>query len=159
MEHQINNVMDFVRIRKLHLKKIPLHKLIDDTMNTLIVPNGITIKKPIENPNIQCDTEQFLILFYNIMYNAIQKLENNGNIIINYDHDDLNNIIKIQDSGESIPDEIISKIFEPLYTTKYQGTGLGLASCKQIMEQHKGTIKVENNPTTFIITVPKDMKQ
>ena len=158
MEHQINNVMDFVRIRKLNLTKIPLHKLIDDAIYTLIVPSGITIKKPIENPIIQCDAEQFLILFYNIIHNAIQKLENNGSIIINYYHDDLNNIIKIQDSGESIPDEIISKIFEPLFTTKHRGTGLGLASCEQIVKQHNGTIKVENNPTTFIILVPKDIK-
>jgi len=160
MEHQINNVMDFVRIRKLHLQKISLHKLIDDTLNSLIIPNGITIKKPIENPSIQCDVEQFLILFYNVVYNAIQKLEKNGgDIIINYEQNDVNNIIKIQDSGEAIPDETISKIFEPLFTTKYQGTGLGLASCKQIVKQHKGTIRVKNNPTTFIITIPKDLKE
>lgn len=158
MQHQIDNVMDFVRVRKLNLSKISLHTLIEDSINSLSIPNGITIKKPIENPNIVCDAEQFLIVFNNIIFNAIQKLENYGSITIIYNQDDSNNIIKILDSGESIPDEIMSKIFEPLFTTKYQGTGLGLASCKQIIDQHMGTIKVENNPTTFIVTIPKDMK-
>lgn len=159
MQHQIDNVMDFVRVRKLNLSEIPLHTLIEDSVNSLSIPDGIIIKKPIENPNIVCDAEQFLIVFNNIILNAIQKLENYGNITIIYDQDDSNNIIKVQDSGESIPDKIMSKIFEPLFTTKYQGTGLGLASCEQIINQHGGTIKVENNPTTFIITVPKDVKQ
>ncbi len=159
MENQIYNVMDFVRVRKLNLNKISLHKLIDDSVNSLVIPNGITINKPNENLKIDCDEEQLLIVFNNIIFNAIQKLKNDGSITIVYDQDDLNNIIKIQDSGEVIPDEIIKKIFEPLFTTKYEGTGLGLASCKQIIEQHGGTIEVENNPTSFVITIPKDVKE
>lgn len=53
------------------------------------------------------------------------------------------------DSGDGISDENISKIFEPLFTTKQKGTGLGLASCKNIVEQHNGEISVTNNPTTL----------
>ena len=66
--------------------------------------------------------------------------------------------IEIQDSGPGIPDEIISTIFDPLVTTKQRGTGLGLASCKSIVEQHKGTISVKNNPTTFHIKIPKNLE-
>lgn len=50
--------------------------------------------------------------------------------------------IKIEDSGIIIPKEVLLKIFEPLFTTKQEGTGLGLSSCKNIIEQHRGTIKV-----------------
>ena len=53
---------------------------------------------------------------------------------------------------------MLLEIFEPLVTTKEKGTGLGLSSCKNIIEQHKGTIKAKNDPTTFTIKIPKDLK-
>jgi signal transduction histidine kinase len=62
---------------------------------------------------------------------------------------------KTTDSGRGISDENLPKVFEPLFTTKQKGTGLGLASCKNIVEQHEGEISVTNNPTTFIIVLPK----
>jgi len=54
----------------------------------------------------------------------------------------------------SIPDDFLSKIFDPLFTTKQSGTGLGLASCKSIIEQHGGTITARNDPTTFLVKLP-----
>ena len=61
----------------------------------------------------------------------------------------------VQDSGEGIPEESLEKIFEPLFTTKKGGTGLGLANCKQILENQEASITVKNNPTTFTIEFPK----
>ncbi len=58
-------------------------------------------------------------------------------------------VIGFTDSGEGISDDDLPKIFEPLFATKQKGTGLGLASCKNIIEQHHGTIKVESNPCYF----------
>jgi two-component system sensor histidine kinase HydH len=52
----------------------------------------------------------------------------------------------------------MKKIFEPLFTTKKTGTGLGLASCKQIIDMHGGSISVKNTPTTFTIKIPKNSK-
>ena len=65
--------------------------------------------------------------------------------------------ILIQDSGPGIPEDIISKIYDPLFTTKIEGTGLGLASCKSIVESHNGALSVSNNPTTFKIKLPKNL--
>ena len=63
--------------------------------------------------------------------------------------------IEIKDSGNGASDDILPKIFEPLFTTKQKGTGLGLASCKSIIEQHGGTIYAKNKPSAIIIKLPK----
>ena len=65
-----------------------------------------------------------------------------------------NTLIEIIDSGIGITDDKIKNIFDPLVTYKNKGTGLGLASCKTIVENHRGTIIAKNNPTTFVITLP-----
>ena len=65
--------------------------------------------------------------------------------------------ITISDTGEGIPQENISKLFEPLFTTKAKGIGLGLALVKTLIERHDGTISVESvmgKGTTFVIKLP-----
>ena len=64
----------------------------------------------------------------------------------------------IEDSGKCVLDDDLEKIFEPLFTTKQEGTGLGLASCKKIVEQHGGSISVKNHPTTFTVILPIENK-
>jgi len=63
--------------------------------------------------------------------------------------------IMFADSGPGIQKDALPRIFDPLFTTKSKGTGLGLVICKSIVEQHHGTISVRNNPTTFTIELPK----
>ena len=91
-----------------------------------------------------------------MLRNAIEVIDNNtGYIEIKIQDVENQVIIDIIDSGVGIEEENIDIIFEPLYTTKQIGTGLGLVSCKNIIEQHGGKITVKNNPTTFTITLPK----
>ena len=66
-------------------------------------------------------------------------------------------LIAFEDSGSGIKPENIGKIFEPLFTTKQLGTGLGLSICKSIIEQHGGSITLKNNPTTFLVRLPKNL--
>jgi signal transduction histidine kinase len=63
--------------------------------------------------------------------------------------------IEFEDSGPGISKENLPRVFEPLFTTKTTGTGLGLASCKNIIERHRGTITVQNRPTRFTIRLPR----
>ena len=91
-----------------------------------------------------------------MLRNAIEVIDNNtGYIEIKIQDAENQVIIDVIDSGVGIEEENIDIIFEPLYTTKQIGTGLGLVSCKNIIEQHGGKITVKNNPTTFTITLPK----
>lgn len=157
MTHQINDVMNFVKPKPLHLQNITLHELLDSTLEDMIVSKDISVKKPSENPSISCDVEQMITVFHNIIFNAIQKLTGGGNITIFYNSDSENHIISIRDSGDPILDENLEKIFDPLFTTKQQGTGLGLYGCKQIIESHNGKIFASNDPTKFTILLPKKM--
>ena len=110
--------------------------------------------------NINCDPVKIDAVFINVLINSIQALsDNGGKITVNIS--ETNDKIKLEfsDSGPGIPEDIIDNIFEPLFTTKQKGTGLGLASCKNIVELHQGTIYVKNNPTTFTIEMPKLLSQ
>jgi len=155
MARQINNVLDFVRVRPLQLEKNSLVDILDAAIKSC-VPNTVKVSKPQKDVIISCDTKQLEIAFGNIFSNAVQAMENSGNIKLSI-VDGKNDVkINIEDSGPGISKENLEHIFEPLFTTKPGGTGLGLVSCKNIVEQHEGKITVKNNPTTFEITLPKN---
>jgi len=80
-----------------------------------------------------------------------------GKIEIKINEKDNMVILEFADSGKGISDNDLEKVFEPLFTTKQKGTGLGLASCRNIVDQHQGKISVKNNPTTFTIKLPKSL--
>jgi signal transduction histidine kinase len=153
--HQVEEVMDFLKDSPLTLEPVSLSDSLKSVIDGLMIPDGIKIILPTKNIHILGDSIKLESLFYNLIINAIQKLGNKGTITIGV-FDEPDNMIKItiEDDGESISDDILKKIFEPLYTTKQKGTGLGLASCKKIVEQHRGTILVTNNPMTFTIILP-----
>jgi signal transduction histidine kinase len=97
-----------------------------------------------------------IVLFSNLISNAVQAIGGKeGTVTVRLDDDLQDVIIEVEDSGPGIPDDVLPKIFEPLFTTKQYGTGLGLVSCKNIVDAHKGKITVQNNPTKFIIRIPK----
>ena len=155
MSRQITDVLDFVRTRPLQLEKNSLARILDSAIKSS-VPNTVKVSKPQNDVTILCDGKQLEIVFSNILYNAVQVMENSGNIKVKF-VDDKNHVkIYIEDSGPGISEENLEHIFDPLFTTKPGGTGLGLVSCKSIVEQHEGKITVTNNPTTFEITLPKN---
>lgn len=118
-------------------------------------PENIKIDVPLNDISLYCDSSKLTIVLTNLINNSIQALEAGGKITIKASEDNDYSIIQIEDSGSGIPSEVLLKIFEPLVTTKSTGTGLGLASCKYIIEEHSGSIAVQNNPTTFTIKIPK----
>jgi two-component system sensor histidine kinase HydH len=153
--HQIDGVMNFLKDSPLELESISLSNLIRSTVSNIVIPDGIKLVLPTNNITILGDKIKLESLFYNLIINAIQSMNNKGTITIRIS-DESNNMVKIQveDDGPAIPTDSLKKIFEPLFTTKQSGTGLGLASCKKIVKQHGGTISVSNDPVTFTILLP-----
>ena len=155
ISHQVDDVLGYVRNSPLNLENISLRELVQNSIDKVNVPNDVKIELPKNNVNIDCDILKIDAVFINLIINSIQAMHDGGKIEIKISNKDNLAVLEFIDSGDGIPDENISKVFEPLFTTKQKGTGLGLASCKNIVEQHQGEISVENNPTTFTIILPK----
>jgi len=159
IDHQVQSVLNFIKLKPSRLKNHSALELLKDVLGSMSIKKDIKINLPDNNSQILCDKEQCEILFYNIIFNAIQELEEKGGTIsIRIIEQDDFVIIEFEDSGEGIPKENLDQIFDPLFTTKQSGTGLGLSSCKNIMEQFRGKISVELNPTIFTLVFPRKIK-
>ncbi|QLH02238.1 two-component sensor histidine kinase [Nitrosopumilus cobalaminigenes] len=155
ISHQVDDVLGYVRNSPLNLVNVSLVELVQSSLDKVNIPKDVQVKISKKDVHIDCDAVKLDAVFINLIINSIQAMHEGGKIDIVISDQDNVAILKFVDSGDGIPDENIEKIFEPLFTTKQKGTGLGLASCKNIIEQHQGEISVSNNPTTFTIILPK----
>lgn len=155
MSNQIDDVLEFVKIQSLHTTKNSLLETIGLSIAKIQKSNDVKFHLPETDVEFVYDSDKIEVVFDNLITNSLQAINNKGEITIRIN--DLENEVEIQveDSGYGVPDELLSRVFEPLFTTKKKGTGLGLASCKSIIEQHGGTITVKNNPSIFTIKLPK----
>ena len=154
--HLVDDVLDYVRISELELQKIPITAILDSAIDSIDVPPNVKIKCDKTDIEINCDIRKMDAVFSNIITNSIQAIDDDGDITIQVSTIDDDIIIEIVDTGPGMTESLISKIFDPLFTTKSHGTGLGLSICKTIVEQHGGKILVKSNPTTFTVTIPKN---
>jgi signal transduction histidine kinase len=109
-------------------------------------------------PYIYCDENQLKQVFLNLLKNSVESMVDGGNIYIKAQLKNNHYIISIQDEGEGIPQEQIEKLGEPFYTTKPNGTGLGLMVTRKIIEEHKGKLEISSVPnkgTNIIISLPE----
>jgi two-component system sensor histidine kinase HydH len=157
ISYQIDDVLNFVRPRMISLQRTSVNKILNSVINRLKLPSTVQIILPKKDIELVADIVNIEIAFVNLITNALQAMDNTGRITIESDYDGTEITIKISDTGPGIPEDLLPQIFEPLFTTKQTGTGLGLVSCKTIIEQHGGTIGVESTygkGATFIITLP-----
>ena len=156
MTNQIDDVLNYVKQTPIEKNKITVSTCIKNVISWISIPTKIEITVKETDTVIFADEGKLEIVFSNLIRNAIEVIgDDSGSIEIKIQDIGEQVIIEIIDSGVGIKEDSIDMIFEPLYTTKQIGTGLGLVSCKNIIEQHGGKITVKNNPTTFTITLPK----
>ncbi|MGI0065910.1 MAG: PAS domain S-box protein, partial [Nitrosotalea sp.] len=145
MTHQIDEVMEYVVPNPLQLQHVSLLGIINSSISNVMTKNT-EIHVPQNDVNIKCDPEKLEIVFTNLLLNATQAMNNQGSIYfrIKDRQDDVVNknfaTIEIEDTGPGIPKSLLNKIFDPLFTTRQIGTGLGLVSCRSIVEKHGGYI-------------------
>ena len=155
MSHQIDDVLEFVKIQTLRTSRNSLLETIGLSIAKIKSQEQLSIIIPEKDVEFVYDTDKLEVVFDNILSNAIDALQGQGKITFRINDFETEVIIEIKDSGNGVSDDILPKIFEPLFTTKQKGTGLGLASCKSIIEQHGGTIYAKNKPSAIIIKLPK----
>jgi signal transduction histidine kinase len=155
MLYQIKDLMNFIKNETLELENKSLNQVLHIATSLIKKPSTVDIRLPKQDIVCKCDPDKLQVVFMNLLINAIEAMENDGKIIIRSKSIENEIVIEVEDSGPGIPCETLPKIFEVLFTTKKSGTGLGLPYCKNIIEQHGGTISANTNPTTFTITLPR----
>ncbi|MGQ0771155.1 MAG: sensor histidine kinase [Nitrososphaerota archaeon] len=160
ISHQIDGVLDYLKKTPLKTSPASLIGVLKSSIVPLTIPNNIAVNFPSTDLTLSCEAIKMEIVFGNILLNSIQAIGGNpGQIYVRYVQQPDWVVIEIVDSGSGIAPENVDKIFNPLFTTKQQGTGLGLTSCKNIVEQHGGKISVKNTPTTVTIMLPQMSKK
>ncbi len=157
MSQQIRDVLDYVRTSNLLMEKASLTSLLKAVIADIDVPECTKIILPTEDIPVYGDIKQLEVVFSNLILNAMQAIEEKGKIMIQASETDGMTVIDVIDNGQGIKKEDLSHIFEPLFTTKQNGTGLGLASCKSIIDNHGGIIEcssIVGKGTVFTIKLP-----
>jgi signal transduction histidine kinase len=157
----IHNFLFLGKPIKLNKEWVLPITLIDEAIHILKdkIRQGIEINVMPEGEKqpIYCDREYMKLCIINLLLNAIQAIEDEGSIVVAFGMEDNCSFISVADNGKGIGPEEIEKIFEPYYSTKKLGIGLGLAVTRRFIEEHNGNISIESEidkGTTMKIRIP-----
>ena len=158
----VNELLDFSRVRDLELEATNIDRWLRDVLDEQLLPEGVTLSFEPGLPEslVPIDCERLRRAVVNVVENAVQAIdgeETEGQVTVSTVRAGDNFEIRIKDTGPGIPEDLRKRIFEPLFSTKNSGCGLGLAISKEIIEQHGGTIGIEDGPsggTCFVFRLP-----
>lgn len=147
----ISNFLDYGKPLKMDLQSTHLSDIIEDVISLAgekLAEQGIEVKKTYSGmmPPIPLDRQQIKACILNIVLNSIQAMPRGGTITIETGMDNGFSTLAVADTGAGIAPEHIQEIFEPYFTTKDTGIGLGLAVTKRIIEEHGGRIEIISEP-------------
>jgi len=147
----ITDFLNFAKPKMPNLAPCRVEEVLDRNITFLasqIEKQGYIIKKHYDNPpKIMADSAMLYQAFLNILINSMQAMPGGGKIDIQLTSKDNSVTITFEDEGEGMPEDVMEKIWEPFFTTKEKGTGLGLGIVKNIIEMHNGIIHIDNRST------------
>lgn len=156
----IHNFLFLGKTIELHREQITPGDLIDEALVMIKdkVRSGIEVKTSCNGVDtIFCDREYIRLSLINLVVNAIQSINDSGEVRIECSDEDGMTCLTVSDTGEGIPEDELDRVFEPYYSTKKLGIGIGLAITKRFVEEHGGTISVLSEVgkgTTMTIRLP-----
>jgi signal transduction histidine kinase len=172
LDEMIENELSFFQETHMNLKQQEIDAILRsavEMMQSVVAENQIQVRLdiPPKIPLLRLDTDKMRIVFANLIKNACQAMSPGGELEIAIEMQDLASSVNritviVRDTGAGMPTEELDRIFEPFYTTKPRGLGLGLVNVKNIVEGHGGKIRVESQVglgTTFFINLPYHSEQ
>jgi signal transduction histidine kinase len=158
----VSDLLNATRFAQLEFRTTNMNKLLDETLDMAtdrIDLHNIKVEKHYsqELKPVAVDPEKMKLALLNIIVNAIEAMEKNKGILqLKTRQQSDSCVIEIRDNGAGMDEEVLQKIFEPYYTAKADGNGLGLTNTQNIILNHKGKIKAYSRPgkgTTFVVTL------
>ncbi|MFH1716202.1 MAG: ATP-binding protein [Planctomycetota bacterium] len=162
LEHILDGFLRYVDRTELQLASVDVSELVSDMIDFYSPQahsRSVTIHQSLHNKPLTCkiDADMLKQVVLNLFINAQQAMSGGGELIIRTDRQQNDAVIQISDTGEGIQPDRLPHIFDAYYSSRPQGSGLGLPTAKKIIEAHKGSIAVNSEPgkgTSFTIRLP-----
>lgn len=161
-ERIISSLLDFARPKPPMRRKVDVNEVVRESLSRITTPESVEVTSQLDGalPVILADPVQLGQVFRNLILNAIQAMPEGGQLTVKSELAGRELVaVSFADTGVGIPEENLGKLFEPLFTTKAKGIGLGLAVSKAFVEAHGGTIEVQSKVgkgCTFSVRLPID---
>jgi signal transduction histidine kinase len=155
----ISDLLELARDRPPEMRPTDVAEVVREAARSVPRAQDVTLVLDIaEVPPVAVDPGQFRQLVVNLVLNAVQASEAVGGAVdVRLASDERDLLLTVEDRGQGLSPDVLSRLFEPLFTTRSTGTGLGLALCRRVVEKHRGTIVASNRPgggAAFIVRVP-----
>jgi signal transduction histidine kinase len=156
----VSDLLEFARQRDPVTTDVDAVALVDEALTVLPPPTGITVNRNLPAPPVllTADRDMLRQVLLNLVGNAYQAMVEGGAVTVGLTTDGSQLHVTVTDTGVGMAPEVSRRVFEPFYTTKARGVGLGLAVSRRIVEAHGGDITVVSAPgegTTFTVTLPR----
>jgi len=162
-ERTVSDLLDSVRTNPPHPEAVSVTELIEQTLRKYTVPSSVTVKLdiPVTLPPLWVDVMQIQQVFSNLISNGMEAMPEGGTLEIRAleNKQDATITISVRDSGIGMAPEVLAKLFQPLFTTKARGIGLGLVVAKNLTQANDGRVEVESEVgkgSLFSVTLPGD---
>ncbi|HOV32826.1 MAG TPA: CHASE4 domain-containing protein [Candidatus Hydrogenedens sp.] len=162
LEETLRNLLEFTKKYNVNKTHVSIRELIEEQYRLCLLqdPIGDKVSFTIEGEAIiPLDVNLFSRAIWNILKNSLESMPDGGEIYVKIYEQDYLQIIEIKDSGMGIEEEYMEKVETPFFTTKTQGTGLGLTMTKKIIESHGGKLQIKSkigSGTCISIILPKE---
>ncbi len=162
LEGILEDFLRFVRVQELRTEPADLNDVVDvlrDFHEGLAAEKNVVIRASFDDdlPQVQLEVDLFKQALYNLFRNAIDAMPDGGELLLTTRRDGDFAVLEVTDTGKGMPPDVQARVFEPFYSTKPGGSGLGLPTVRRIVEAHGGSIALETDEgkgTKFTVRLP-----
>ncbi|HEX6315156.1 MAG TPA: ATP-binding protein [Gemmatimonadaceae bacterium] len=159
-ERIVSDLLDSTRSKSPQRRRINVQPLLTENLGRVAIPSNVHVEVVVDDhvPEIEVDPDQIGQILVNLFTNATQAMDNQPGVLrVHARNGDGRVHIDVRDTGPGVPPDLTDKIFEPLYTTKARGIGLGLSVSRSLATANQGSLRVVNHPgggAVFTLDLP-----